>query len=696
MPQTLSNTKKKTLKKVGDNNSEFDWKRVAKLVLTARTIDEIEENELVPAGKVTYQFSSKGHELAQVLLGLSLNHPHDGATVYYRSRPFMLASGLTIRETFAANMARTGSPSEGRDVGVVYSMPGRRGATILPSSGDVGAQYTPAAGWAQAIEYHRNELKNKEWEGAMSVALGGDGSVATSGFWSALIIATTLSLPMLFFIEDNGYGISVPSHFQTPGGNIAKNLQSFANLKILDGSGTEPEEAAELIQKAVAHVRSGAGACLLRVKVPRLSGHTFGEDQTAYKSGKQIKAEKLNNPVTILKDYLSNSIDWQALIEEVDIEVREELAKAENNPDPALDSAAQHLFYTGTPAEVPPADRKLPSPDFSLPPKTDSARINFSEAIRNVMDHELSINPKLMIFGEDVGIRGGVHRVTLDLQNKFGETRVFDTSLSEEGIMGRAIGLALAGLRPLPEMQFRKYADPATEQINDIGWIRWRTAGKFAAPIVVRIPVGYSKKTGDPWHSVSGEAVYAHTLGWRIAFPSNAADAAGLLRTALREQDPTIFLEHRALLDTPPSRRPYPGNDYALPFGKAKIVQSGSELTVVTWGEMVYRCLDAAMPFKQDVEIIDLRTIMPWDKDTVAQSVAKTGKCLVAHEDTRTGGFAAEIIATVSEEVFTELDAPVRRVTTIDTPIPFNIALMDTVIPTVEEIRNQMEELLNW
>jgi 2-oxoisovalerate dehydrogenase E1 component len=313
------------------------------------------------------------------------------------------------------------------------------------------------------------------------------------------------------------------------------------------------------------------------------------------------------------------------------------------------------------------------------------------------MDTELALNPKLMVFGEDVGIRGGVHRVTLDLQSKFGEHRVFDTSLSEEGIMGRAQGLAYAGLRPLPEIQFRKYADPAYEQMHDTGWVRWRTAGKFAAPIVVRIPVGHSKKTGDPWHSVSDEAAYAHLLGWRIAFPSNAEDAVGLLRTALREHDPTIFLEHRAHLDTPPSRRPYPGDEYALPFGKANLLQTGNSLTVVTWGEMVHRCLEAAQSFGDTVEIIDLRTINPWDKDMVLASIAKTGKCLVVHEDTRTGGFAGEIIATIADEAFTNLDGPVQRLTTIDTPIPFNIPMMNNaVIPSVEKIKQKMENLLKW
>ncbi|MEX1248798.1 MAG: transketolase C-terminal domain-containing protein [Anaerolineales bacterium] len=664
-------------------------------MLTSRAIDEIEEEQLAPQGKVTYQFSSKGHELAQVLLGLQMTHGHDGATVYYRSRPFMLAAGLTPREAFSADMALTGSPSEGRDVGVVYSMPPRRGVTVLPSSGAVGAQYTPAAGWAQAITYYQHELKDKRWKGAIAVALGGDGSVAANGFWAALNIATTRSLPMLFFIEDNEFGISVPAKYQTPGGDISANLKSYRNLFVSSGPGTDPEETQALILKAVGHVRGGAGPALLRLEVPRLTGHTFGEDQTAYKNSKEIEEEKLRDPLVAMRNTLSKG-DWRELANQVQQEVRSELASAQQNPAPSLNSGRLHLFSKGLhSAQVPPSLEKPPI-DFSMPPESEGPRLNMSEALRRAMEVELKLNPRLLIFGEDVGPRGGVHRVTLDLQSKFGAQRVFDTSLSEEGIVGRAAGLALAGLTPLPEIQFRKYADPATEQINDIGWIRWRTAGKFAAPIVIRIPVGHSKKTGDPWHSVSAEAIYAHSLGWQLAMPSNAADAVGLLRSAMRGQDPTIFLEHRALYDTLAGRRPYPGDKFALPFGKAAVMQKGSQLTVVSWGEMLHRCIEAAQPFAERVEVIDLRTIIPWDRELVFASVRKTNRCLVAHEDGLTAGFGAEIAATLVQDCFTYLDAPLQRLAVPDVPIPFSIPLMNALIPSVKLLRERMESSLRW
>ena len=305
-------------------------------------------------------------------------------------------------------------------------------------------------------------------------------------------------------------------------------------------------------------------------------------------------------------------------------------------------------------------------------------------------------NPRLLVFGEDVGVKGGVHGATMDMQAHFGEQRVFDTSLSEDGIIGRSVGMALAGLLPVPEIQFRKYADPAHEQISDLGTLRWRTANKFAAPVVVRIPVGFGKKTGDPWHSVTAEAVYAHLPGWRIAFPSNAEDAVGLLRNALRGDDPTFFFEHRALLDTAEGRRPYPGDEYCLPFGKAAVLLEGDELLVVTWGAMVPRCLQAAKTFPGRVRLLDLRTILPWDREAVLEGVHATGKVLVVHEDMRTGGFAGEIIAEISAAAFTGLDAPIHRLTMPDIPVPFNIPMMEAVLPGVERIRQAIGELLDY
>ena len=676
--------------------ASLDWNRVGHLVLLSRALDELEESELAPSGEVPYQFSAKGHELAQVLLALNLVHPHDAAGVYYRSRPFMLAAGLRLDQALAAGMGKVNSPSEGRDVGVVFSLPPRPGPTVLPASGGVGAQYTPIAGWAQAIRYRAEIMGDKQWEGALAVALGGDGSVATNGFWSALTMATTLKLPMLFFIEDNGYGLSVPGELQTPKGNIAENLGSFKNLLTLSGSGFDPSRTSELIQEAVQYVRTGAGPCLLHLRVPRLMGHTFIDHQ-AYRPEDELAAEQRRDPVIALQEVLGETV-LQSLRESAQSELEQALEAARAFPEPDPDTAADHLFYGGRAQQVGGLTPELGPRTEPVPrdPITSGPRVNLIDAVRIVMENELQSNPRAVVFGEDVGAKGGVHGATMGLQSIFGEERVFDTSLSEEGIIGRAVGMALAGLLPIPEIQFRKYADPATEQLNDLGTIRWRTAGKFAAPIVVRIPVGYSKKIGDPWHSVTNESVYAHAPGWQLAFPSNAADAAGLLKTALRGEDPTFFFEHRALLDAAESRRPDPGPEYVVPFGKLASLSDGDELTLVTWGAMVYPSLEAAERFEGRVEVLDLRSISPWDQEGVLDSVRSTGRCLVVQEDTWTAGFASEILATVASEAFMDLDAPIRRLTTPNVPIPYNAGLMHAVLPNTERIEAAIEELLTF
>ncbi len=678
------------------------WLAAARLLLTSRLLDQIEETELVPAGKITYQFSARGHELAQILLAQQLAGPNDGATLYYRSRPFMLAAGLSIEEAFAGPMGLLASRNGGRDIGVVHNLPPRNGVTVMPTSGDVGAQYTPAVGWAQAAVYRSSVLKEKEWKTACSVALGGDASTATNGFWAALNIATTLSLPMMFFIEDNGYGISVPGEFQTPGGNIAKNLASFSKLVILDGDGADPEETSKLIEQAVKTLRKRTSPVLLRLRVPRLCGHS-GADNQSYKAPERVEEEQGRDPLPRLRDFLAkkkylSKKDWETLEQDVEKEVRATLENVLAGPDPDPATAKKYVFFD---AEKPQKVGGILPEGISLPVGNDTAlqegpRMNLINAVRLTLERELGVNDRLLIFGEDVGVKGGVHGATVDLQVKFGQERVFDTSLSEEGIIGRSVGMAFAGLMPVPEIQFRKYADPATEQINDCGTIRWRTFGDFAAPVVVRIPVGYGKKTGDPWHSVSGEAIYAHTLGWRIAIPSNARDAVGLLRSALRGNDPTFFFEHRALLDTFPSRAPYPGDDYMVPFGKAAVVQEGTDATIVTWGEMVHRATEAVKDMEKSVEILDLRTIIPWDREAVLNSVKKTNRCLVLHEDTFTNGFGAEIAATIAQDVFRYLDAPVERLATADCPIPYNPGLMEAVVPSVDDIRARLERLIGF
>ena len=672
-----------------------DWASVAKTVLLSRAIDYLEESVLAPQKKVLYQFSARGHELAQVLLGCHLTNEHDGVSAYYRSRPLLLKLGLSAEDALASPMAKSGGFSDGRDIGVVCNMPSTGGPTVLPMAGDVGSQYTPGVGWAQAQTYLQKVLGEDIRTGAISTILGGDASVATNGFWSSLTIATTLRLPVLFFIEDNGYGISVTSDLQTPGGDIARNLASFENLHILSGSGTDPEETSGLISEAVAYVRQWNGPALLRVTVPRLCGHS-GQDTQAYKSASVRDNEEKDDPLPKLRSFyeqLSLDDDWGSIESSVKHEIEIALTKAEQRPPPDSLSVRSNIFFSGKHADV--GGQPIPKPTKVPPDNPGKNRINMVAAIRQTLESELNHNRRAVVFGEDVGLKGGVHAATLDLQSKFGDDRVFDTSLSEEGIIGRSVGMAMAGLMPVAEIQFRKYADPAMEQLHNCGTIRWRTNNRFCAPIVVRMPGGFAK-VGDPWHSVSNEVMFAHAIGWQVAVPSNASDAVGLLRTAMRGYNPTIFFEHRALLDSPSARRPYPGDNYTVRFGEAQKVRSGSRLTIVSWGAMVERCSSALDELNLEGDLIDLRTIVPWDFDSTADSIKKTGRCLIVHEDNLTAGFGAEISATIGEKLFSHLDAPVVRLAVPDVPIPHNVELMNSVVPTVSSIMLHIQQVVNY
>ncbi|MFI5256098.1 MAG: transketolase C-terminal domain-containing protein [Gemmatimonadales bacterium] len=688
----------------------LDWRRIAYHVLVSRALDDLEEGINRNRGsvprehQVLYQFSARGHDVAQVVLGAMLNRRHDGVGAYYRSRPLLLALGLSIEDALGSPLGRAGGFSDGRDIGVVCNLPGWNGPTVLPMSGDVGSQYTPAAGCAQAITYRRDVLEDSDWEGCIAVALGGEASVATNGFWSALTMATTLKLPLLFYIEDNGLGISVRGEMQTPGGNIASNLASFGNLFLRDGDGCDPVAAATLIAECVDHVRGGGGPALVHLTVPRLSSHSGPDNQKGYRTEREIAADIARDPLPRLRAHLVPALmsdgEWSALEEEVTRSVEAGLARARARPapDPVM---VKRFVYAEEAREgdvvafggLSAAERA--SLGGRETPASDGDVVRFADSVRRTLASELAANPKLLVFGEDVGRKGGVHLVTEGLQKRFGAARVFDTSLSEEGIVGRAVGMAVSGLVPVAEIQFRKYADPAHEQLNNCGTMRWRTANRFAAPIVVRMPGGFGKDVGDPWHSLSGEVTWAHAVGWQVAMPSNAADASGLLRTAMRSANPTIFFEHRSLLMTSEGSARYPGDDYLLPFGRAARLKDGDGVTVVTWGAMVHRCLAAAADFSGDAELLDLRTIMPWDRGAVLESVRKTGKCLIVHEDTMTAGFGAEIAAVLAREAFWHLDAPVERLTVDDVPMPYHEVLLNAVLPDARRIAERIAALLD-
>jgi 2-oxoisovalerate dehydrogenase E1 component len=680
---------------------------VAYHALASRTLDDVEEatnrqRASVPRDHVVlYQFSARGHDVTQAILGALLTGQRDGVGAYYRARPLLLSVGLPLADAAGSPLGRVGGFSDGRDIGVVCNLPRTDGCVVLPMAGDVGSQYTPAAGWAQAIQYHAGTLGDARWQGAIAVALGGDGSVATSGFWAALTMATTLRLPLLFCIEDNGLGISVPGDMQTPGGDITRNLASFGNLWQQSADGCDPHQAAAALTDVVAHVRAGAGPALVRLTVPRLSSHSGPDNQRGYRTDEEIAADHARDPLPRLKQYLVPALldeaAWAALEAEVARDVANAVAEARARPHPVADTVGDHLYADDRPG-VPEAMGGLSRAERQALGGTPvlaagGERLRFAEAVRRTLRHELAVNPKVVVFGEDVGRKGGVHLVTEGLQKEFGAARVFDTSLSEEGIIGRAAGMAVSGLVPVAEIQFRKYADPATEQLNNCGTLRWRTANRFASPMVVRMPGGFGKDVGDPWHSLSDEVRFAHAYGWQVAIPSNAADAVGLLRQAMRSPNPTIFFEHRSLLMTGEGSAPYPGDDYVLPFGQARLVREGTEVTVVSWGAMVHRCAEASERLGSAVELLDLRTIAPWDREAVLASVRRTGRCLVVHEDNRTAGFGAEVAGEVAEAAFWHLDAPVQRLAPRDIPMPYHPALLEAVLPGVDAIVAAIEAL---
>ncbi|MEQ1692763.1 MAG: thiamine pyrophosphate-dependent enzyme, partial [Gemmatimonas sp.] len=448
----------------------FDWRRIAYHTLVSRALDDVEETtnrnrSSVPKDHVVlYQFSARGHDMAQAILGSLITGARDGVGAYYRSRPLLVSLGLPLDDAFGSPLGRAGGFSDGRDIGVVCNLPNRNGPVVLPMSGDVGSQYTPAAGWAQSITYHRDTLHDARYANSISVALGGDASVATNGFWAALTMATTLSLPLLFYIEDNNLGISVRGDMQTPGADIARNLASFTNLFVRNGDGCDPHDAAGQLGEAVAHVRAGHGPALVRLTVPRLSSHSGPDNQKGYRSDAEIATDTARDPLPRLREYLVPAVmstaAWTALEAEVARDVDLALHAARSRAVPDASRIAQHLFEEREP-HAPEAQGGLSRAERDALGGTDIAAdhgdmLRFAEAIRRTLRHELAVNPKAIVFGEDVGRKGGVHLVTEGLQQQFGAERVFDTSLSEEAIVGRAVAMAISGLMPVAEIQFRK------------------------------------------------------------------------------------------------------------------------------------------------------------------------------------------------------------------------------------------------
>jgi 2-oxoisovalerate dehydrogenase E1 component len=677
------------------------WPSVLRTVFVSRALDSLEESRLVPERKVLYQFCARGHDVTQALLGQQLTGRRDAVAPYYRSRPLALSLGLPPEEALASTMMRAEGMSGGRDIGVVINRPNRDGPCLLPACGGVGAQYTPATGWAQSLVYRARVMKDAAVAGSIAVAHGGEASTATNGFWASLNIATTERLPLLYFIEDNGYGISVPSRRQTPGGDVAANLAAFRNLRILAGDAAEPLASASLIEAAVQAVRAGEGPVFLKLRVPRLSGHS-AQDTQAYKSAEEIADEQARDPLAALEKALVPTVlsaaDWRALQAEGEGIVREALDRIESRPPLSPAGVERHVFTERR------ADGSLELQvqggqlaDGATPPvgtaatRPEGARINMLTAIRRTLEHELAVNPRVLVFGEDVGRKGGVYNVTHDLQKRFGAGRVFDTLLDETSILGIAQGAAHAGLLPIPEIQYLAYIHNALDQIRgEAASLQFFSSGQFRNPMVVRVPgLAYQKGFGGHFHNDNSVGALRDIPGLVLAVPSNGPDAARMLRgaiaMALEDGRVVIFLEPIALYHERDLHAEGDGGwlfdypappDHLLPGEAGLYGEAATDLLIVSYANGLRMSLQAQAILDREhgvaARVLDLRWLNPLPVEAVRAHAADCGSVLVVDECRATGaGVADALIADLAETGFAGRVASVRAV---DSFVPLGTA----------------------
>lgn len=682
-------------------------------MVTSRRIDE-REASLKRQNRTYFQISSAGHEAIGVALAKHLRPGGDWVFPYYRDRALALCLGQTPLDHFLQAVGAASDPaSSGRQ------MPGHFGDRDLrmPTiSSPTGTQFLHAVGAAEALVKARGseelaecvpEFKDDE----ICVVSAGEGTTSEGEFWESLNSASNLKLPVLYVIQDNEYAISVPVEVQTAGGSISALIGSFPHLLVLECDGTDVVKAYDLLGRAVSHVRSGAGPALVHAHCIRRDSHSMSDDESAYRSRKELDAENLRDPIARTRQLLielgvRSEEGLTALEDEItdSVAAAADQALAASPPDPS--TCLDHLYSVRAPATSPEFDtEEAQRPEEGKP-------LTMVDLINACLEDEMERDPRIVVFGQDVADasrseildevagKGGVFKVTHGLQRRFGGERVFNAPLSEANIVGRAIGQSLRGLRPVVEIQFFDYAWPAFHQIrNELATMSYRSGGRFEAPVVVRIPYGGYLKGGAIYHSQTGETLFAHCPGLRVAMPATAEDANGLLRTAVRSDDPVIFLEHKHLYRQVHNKGRYPGPEFAIPFGKGRIVRPGSDLTVITCGALVKRSLDAARLAAEqgtEVEIIDLRTIQPLDMEMVASSVRKTNRALVVHEDSRTFGVGAEIAAQIADETFEWLDAPVRRVASLDTWVAYSPVLEQVILPQTDGVLAAVLELARY
>ncbi len=665
-----------------------------RLACTSRAIDD-REISMQKQSKVFFQISGAGHEALLVALARLLRPGSDWFFPYYRDLALMLGLGVTPTEILYQAVGSAADPSSGG-----RQMPahwGSREKHIVTQSSPTGSQCIPAVGCAEAGRYiGRNaELSHLTAVGdeVTYVSLG-EGATSEGEFWESLNTACTLHLPVVYVVADNGFAISVPVSDQSPA-PISELVKGFRGLEILRLDGTDYFEVRTRATAAIAHVRAGVGPLLLHADVTRPYSHSAADTQAKYRSERELADEVERDPIGRLEHEL---VHGGVLSPKEATDIREAARQT-------VADAAKEALAGPRPDPATIEDHVVAMPDIPDPPpaeKNCGEVVTFGGAIGAVLHEQMAANPRIRVFGEDVADaretvlvnvegKGGVFGTTHGLQREFGMARCYNTPLAEANIIGRAVGQAIRGLHPAPEIQFFDYIWPAMQQIkSEAATVRWRSNGAWSAPMVIRVPIGGYLTGGSIWHSQCGESIFAHIPGLLIAFPSRARDAAGLLRAAFRHDDPVLFLEHKHLLRQPYAKDPLPGPEYVLPFGSADIRRPGDALTLVTWGATVQKSLVAAEVVAEqsgrEIEVIDLRTIIPWDKELVGESVARTSRVLVVHEDVSTVGFGAEIAAWIADECFWALDAPVKRVAALDTHVPYEPTLEKAVLPQVDDI----------
>jgi 2-oxoisovalerate dehydrogenase E1 component len=673
--------------------------RAFRLMYLSRCLDD-REVLLKRQNKIFFQVSAAGHEAVQVAAGLVLRPGHDWAVPYYRDRALVLALGGSAEDMLLQAVGAGRDPnSGGRQMPSHWSSPELR---IVTGSSPTGSQFLHAAGCADGKSYvdpNSDEI---------TLVCSGEGATSEGEFWECLNIACLERLPLLILIEDNGYAISVPVERQTPGGNIVRLLEGFPGLLRLEVDGTDFTASYRALQHAADYCRAGHGPALVRASVIRPYSHSLSDDERLYKPRAEREQEAERDPLKTFPEFLirENLLDRAGvdrITREIDLEIQELSQRILQEKPPAHGSAFQFLY----------SDKIDPlSDEFAVDPVFEGEPRTMVDSINRTLAEEMRRNERVLVFGEDVADcsreqymselkgKGGVFKTTVGLQREFGSKRCFNTPIAEAGIIGRAIGLAIRGLKPVPEIQFFDYIWPAMMQIrSELATIRWRSNNGFSCPMVIRVPIGGYLTGGAIYHSQCGEVAFTHIPGLRVVFPSNALDACGLLRTAIRCDDPVLFLEHKKLYREPYNRAPHPGPDYTIPFGKAKIVKLGQKLTIVTYGALVQKALQAALEIEKrhhdaSVEIIDLRSLSPYDWEAISTSVKKTSRVLIAHEDTLAWGYGAEIAARIADELFGCLDAPVGRVAALDTWVAYNPKLEDEILPQVADLVREGERLL--